>query len=312
MPKYAIMRIRKLHTSAQVSMALAHHFRTKNVTNADPERLQKNWIWPNIKDGDLANKEYRQAMKKRAMAKWRKELPDKMRKNAVTAVNFMMTYSPGALDEKQSRAYLKDCRDWVQKKYGHVVAMSIHRDETTPHTDVIIVPYDKDGKLNARKLFGGADKMQKMQDEFYEAVGKKYGLTRGIKGSKAKHQVLRAFYSNANKQTENLSELAGKIAEELPRKKLGQSDEQWRDELQTLIRNQLETLQPELIKGYRVEDANRRADESARRANFFAKDSENLKKLLKDPELYTALQEQYKILPQRRTRKAATKSEKDL
>ena len=59
-------------------------------------------------------------------------------------------------------------------------------DETTPHMHLNLVPITKDGRLCSKDLFD-KPKLQQLQTDFYNAVGKKYGLQRGKEGSQAKH-----------------------------------------------------------------------------------------------------------------------------
>ena len=59
-------------------------------------------------------------------------------------------------------------------------------DETTPHMHLNLVPITPDGRLCSKDLFD-KPKLQQLQTDFYNAVGKKYGLQRGKEGSQAKH-----------------------------------------------------------------------------------------------------------------------------
>jgi len=58
------------------------------------------------------------------------------------------------------------------------------------------VPSDGD-KLNARRYFGGRDKLSALQDHYAGAMAS-MGLERGKKGSKAKHQVIQKHYDQVN------------------------------------------------------------------------------------------------------------------
>ena len=59
-------------------------------------------------------------------------------------------------------------------------------DESTPHMHLNLVPITKDGRFCSKDLFD-KPKLQQLQTDFYNAVGKKYGLQRGKEGSQAKH-----------------------------------------------------------------------------------------------------------------------------
>lgn len=62
----------------------------------------------------------------------------------------------------------------------------MHLDETTPHMHLNLIPITPDGRLCSKDLFD-KPKLQQLQTDFYEAVGKKYGLQRSKEGSQAKH-----------------------------------------------------------------------------------------------------------------------------
>jgi hypothetical protein len=55
---------------------------------------------------------------------------------------------------------------------------------------------DKPGelRLSAKTFNGGREKMSDLQTDFYENVAKGFGLERGVKGSKAKHEDVKHFY----------------------------------------------------------------------------------------------------------------------
>lgn len=78
----------------------------------------------------------------------------------------------------------------------------MHKDEKTPRLHALIIPM-KDGKLNARHYVNGRGKMKSLQNTYYESV-KMIGLERGIKGSKAKHQDLKHYYSTIKAEQKEL------------------------------------------------------------------------------------------------------------
>ncbi|OKA46005.1 hypothetical protein BH759_05715 [Ralstonia solanacearum] len=76
----------------------------------------------------------------------------------------------------------------------NVICACIHRDETTPHLHVYVVPLDSRGKLNCRSFLGGASTLREMQTAFAKRVAASHGLERGVEGSRAHHQSVRRFY----------------------------------------------------------------------------------------------------------------------
>lgn len=107
----------------------------------------------------------------------------KTRSNSVLALDTIYTASPDFFQGKtnqQNDDFFKDCLQFHQEHFGHIISAVIHYDETTPHLHVISVPLTKDGRLSARDVIGNKAKMSKTQDAFFEQVGRGYGLERGI------------------------------------------------------------------------------------------------------------------------------------
>lgn len=258
MANFCIMRIKKLHTNANVGGAISHHLRTRETDNADPERIKKDWFYPNnyTKDEngkiDYAAKntdfEERKKLQQATMARYKKLLPEKVRKNGVRAVEFMMTVSPEVMQRKDfnSVKYLNACGNWAREKFGkeNVFFIAQHYDETTPHVSILLTPKDENGKLNARKFFGGREKMQELQDDFFEKVGKEFGLERGLRGSKAKHQDIQKYYQKLNERTEEIDDIKTAVALRMPKKKILQSDEEYKAEVVNIVQGELDTLKP--------------------------------------------------------------------
>lgn len=191
MSNFAILRIQKLKAGVAVRRSLKHAFREQDTPNADPERLSDNTHL------GAANVD-------EAMAKFQARLPEKVRSNAVLAVEFLVTGSPEVMAGKtraEQDAYFADALAWLQKRHGaeNVVYAGIHRDETTPHLYAYVVPIDEHGKLNCRAFYGGAAALRDMQTDFAERVGRRHGLERGIEGSRATHQRVKQHYSALSK-----------------------------------------------------------------------------------------------------------------
>lgn len=107
----------------------------------------------------------------------------KARSNSVLALDTIYTASPNFFQGKtnqQNDDFFKDCLQFHQEHFGHIISAVIHYDETTPHLHVVSVPLTKDGRLSARDVIGNKSKMSKTQDSFFEQVGRGYGLERGI------------------------------------------------------------------------------------------------------------------------------------
>ena len=107
----------------------------------------------------------------------------KTRSNSVVALDTIYTASGDFFKGKSNEEcnqYFRDCLQFHQRKFGHIVSAVIHYDETTPHLHVLSVPLTQDGRLSAREIIGNRANLSRMQTEFFEQVGKGYGLERGV------------------------------------------------------------------------------------------------------------------------------------
>lgn len=167
---------------------MKHAFREQETPNADPDRLMQN---THIGAQSVTE----------GMAAFNAALPAKYRKDAVLAIEYLVTSSPEDMASKtreQQDQYFHDALDWLRSKHGsnQVIYAGIHRDEKTPHMYAYVVPIDPDtGGLNAKKWLGGAKALNEMQTDFAEQVGARHGLQRGIEGSKARHTTVSKFYA---------------------------------------------------------------------------------------------------------------------
>jgi len=148
-----------------------------------------------------------------AFKAYENHLPERVRKNGVRCIEYLVTASPEAMQTKtreQQDAYMKDSIKWLEKKHGaeNVICAAIHRDELTPHMHVYVVPYSqekdsqgnlkKPGKLNCREFLGGAAKLTKLQTDFAKEVGGEHGLKRGEEKSRASHEAIKDYYKRAS------------------------------------------------------------------------------------------------------------------
>ncbi len=167
-------------------------------------------------------------------------LTRKIGTNQVRAIRIMLTGSHEDMKRITAEGRIKEwCADnleWLRNTYGeeNVVSAVLHMDEATPHIHATVVPIvtgerrkvhdkkpDELGKRKYRKRSTAqprlcADdvmtrvKLKAYQDSYAEAM-KKYGLQRGIDGSKARHVTTQEFYRNAIAQQQGLQDNIGEL-----------------------------------------------------------------------------------------------------
>ena len=131
----------------------------------------------------------------------------KIKDDAVLITSFILgsdkEFFDGISPETQKR-FFDDCTEFFAERYGkeNVVSAVVHLDESTPHLHFNLMPVTG-GRLCAKELFDRSA-LRELQTDFYEVVGKKYGLKRGKEGSTAKHLDTVAF--KTKKMTEAAEE----------------------------------------------------------------------------------------------------------
>lgn len=114
----------------------------------------------------------------------------RIKDDAVLITSFILgsdkEFFDGISPEAQKR-FFDDCTGFFAERYGkeNVVSAVVHLDESTPHLHFNLMPVTG-GRLCAKELFDRSA-LRELQTDFYEVVGKKYGLKRGKEGSTAKH-----------------------------------------------------------------------------------------------------------------------------
>lgn len=184
---FAIMRTKKLKSGGAIAASAQHTFRERDTPNADPD--VDNVVLKGPGSTDALNR----AIQART--------PERYRKDAVRVIEVMISASPEAFERHGGKlgdtgdGYFHDSMRWLEDTYGedNVVGAVVHLDERTPHLVAYVVP-NKDGKLNAKHWLGGRQKMTAQQDSF-AAVGKRFGLERGLERSRAKHASIQQFYA---------------------------------------------------------------------------------------------------------------------
>lgn len=260
--RFAILRVAKISGKGKMAAAAQHNLRERDTPNARPEDHGRNIHLAGARTAD------------ELMMLWDKRAPDKIRKNAVHALEYVVTASPEKMAEMgqtRSEDYLRDALTWLQDKHGaeNILSAVIHHDEITPHLQVLVIPLDERGKLNARALIGGKAQLSAMQTDFAERVGVKYELERGIERSGARHETIRTYYGRAT-NNETLSLRLPERARGGFLGRGGETDAEYRDRLSEAASEAVRAVAGSLA-GQRDTIAQELAEAKLRAANSEAK-----------------------------------------
>lgn len=187
-----VLRFEKLKTWGEIGAAVDHNLRKRPTPNAAGKFI----VIKGPEDDDVVNS-VREIIGKQTI-----------RKNAVLAVEVLIGASPeyfrpsepekyGVWEPEKLAAWRNQVEPWISQKFPFAASVVLHLDEATPHFQVIDVPLSPEGKLNSRGKYGGKASLVNWQDEAAKPVAD-LGIARGIPGSLAIHERIKAFYSSAN------------------------------------------------------------------------------------------------------------------
>ena len=114
-----------------------------------------------------------------------------IRKDAVVCCNFVITSdydTMSKLNPEEQKQFFEDTVQFFGDRYGFnkIIYANVHLDEKTPHMHLGLVPITQDNRLSCKTLFTPVE-LKNLQTAFYERVGVRYGMVRGIEGSTNKH-----------------------------------------------------------------------------------------------------------------------------
>jgi len=275
---FAILRTAKLKSFGNVGGSLSHTYRTRETTNADPDRADTN--------------EHSHSSPAEVMQALRDRLPDKYRKDAVIGLEYFVGASPQWFDGKtreQQDTYFHESIEWLQQRHGkeNVVGWSIHRDETSPHLVAYVVPMSDRGTLSAKQWTGGAAALSKMQTEFAKNVGARNDLERGIEGSKAHHQTIKGFYAQIGQVGQQIIVSPAMTEPKVLKKNLFSTEYESPEMVAQRVTGAVQkAYTPTIEQAKLAASEGRRADEMTRTARSLERDKKALTERLKGFEDY--------------------------
>jgi hypothetical protein len=190
---HSIIRAKKHNSVGSLKSRQNHTYRTRETPNADPRKAGLNRLL-------FGHTEYAQSAQNRL-----DEYAEKhnVRSNAVIAIEYLLSASPEFFEHGSNYENSEKLREWcdaqidfLKKKHGdrNILCAYLHLDEKTPHIEAYVMPFDHRGKLNCRSFLGGSKKLTELQTEYANAM-QKFGLSRGVAGSPAKHTTVKQFYA---------------------------------------------------------------------------------------------------------------------
>lgn len=183
--QFAVIKVDKVKSLAGLNGRSNHNLReSKTPEHADPSK----------KNIFLAGQKTNAGV----VAEWKKITAGMtVRKNAVYALEYMMTASPEFFQTAtpaQKKGWVKESLAFIEKKHGaeNILQAVVHLDEVTPHIHILVVPVDPKKTLNASYFVDGKKLLKALQTA-YAATVAKFGLRRGLENSEAKSMRPREY-----------------------------------------------------------------------------------------------------------------------
>ena len=191
-----VFSVSKLHTFSAIQNLNSHITRDEaTAANIDKNRMYLNKEY--VSTGGIS---YNEAWKNKIKMK-EVELghPIKVRKNAVLALELITGFSREMTDKIDADEWAKANVKWVEETFGkdNILSATLHLDESSPHMHIIVVPFNKEGRLSAKSYTAGKLAMANLWNSYGKAM-EPFGLRRGRKRSKAPRKMLDKFYQSIN------------------------------------------------------------------------------------------------------------------
>lgn len=244
---YCICSTQKTKSRASLSGKFKHNMRLHNPANADFSEREKNEVLigeDGLKDiFQMSMEDAQAAAASHKFKSYNEQVKDtkdfvekttgrKVRKDAVLAIEVVLTYTSAANEGIDLEAWKKQNVEWLESYFGRENIMSavLHMDETCPHIHAMVAPIDRESgqpRYNAKKWLGGKEKMAHMQDDYSKAMAQ-FSLSRGEKRSKAKHEDLSEFSRALNKA----------VSRKPPQREQFKSDQEFQESIDEYYRQQ--------------------------------------------------------------------------
>lgn len=174
-----------------------------DTSKSIPRRMKENLAARGIEDPNVRKKKEGKVPNRRTIAKFVFG-GSRERMNQLAFGDQVVDLEPGADNSHLQRMpeieqWALDVYRWVCDKWGeqNIIGFYVHLDEKNAHIHCSLLPINERNKFEFKGIFCGKNKVEmkernrQLHTEFYEAVGRKWGLQRGedINTTGAKHRT---------------------------------------------------------------------------------------------------------------------------
>ena len=204
--QYCILRTRKIKTCNHITRCAEHNFRLRTQRNIDSSQSQNNQILVNALAADTS----KSADLQEKLSGYYQSLGIKPKADNVLMMEWLVTATPeffAGKSQQEISQWAKAQVDFMKTEFGEQIKLAVlHLDEKSPHIHFLVSTEQftekqyknrygtcskKSWSLNANRY--NPQFLVGLQDRF-AAANRKFGLNRGARGSKKKHNPVKEFY----------------------------------------------------------------------------------------------------------------------
>lgn len=72
-----------------------------------------------------------------------------------------------SISQSEEQRFFESCLEFMQNRYGHIIYATVHKDESTPHMHMGMIPITSDGRLSNKSIFTRTE-LKKLHTALYE------------------------------------------------------------------------------------------------------------------------------------------------
>ena len=187
-----VARMEKMKSGNLVGIGNHNQRKTKNHSNKDIDKTRSHLNY------DLLNRTENYKTDIEKFINENKSTQRAVRKDAVLINEWIITSDQDFfkdLSKDEREKFFISSKDYFAEKFGdeNIRYAKVHLDETTPHMHLGIVPFDKENKLSAKRVFN-RQALRDVQEElpsYLQELG--FEIERGQKGSERKNLTVPEF-----------------------------------------------------------------------------------------------------------------------
>lgn len=196
-----VARMQKMKSGNLIGSGNHNQRKTKNHSNKDIDKSKSHLNY------DLVNRVENYKIDIEKFINENKSTQRGIRKDAVLINEWIITSDKKFfenLSQEETKKFFSSAKNYFAENFGedNIRYATVHLDESTPHLHMGIVPFDKDNKLSAKRVFN-RETLRNIQENLPKYLQEKsFDIKRGLEGSEKKNLTVPEFKEMKKEQKE--------------------------------------------------------------------------------------------------------------